>query len=321
METGTTTPLVKVVKVSAVMLTVILVWLFLFHYTQIALTTEQVADWLLPAVLLVAGIPLTALAVIVVDQRLFFLLAVGLSFAYLAFFPLSLYALLAIALVFFGFWRAYHHTQFELHNNIKFAPNSVLRSVASIILLSYLLVVSFNVYGSIAGQLALDKSGFYSRLSRAVTKGVLPIIERELPGFDPGLTLDDYLITSFSSTLIDYETLPVEQQQQYLAERREQLMASLGIAANGDEPLSKVTELAVEQKIAELVEGFEKKLLPISAVLPAVYALAIFSLLRLLSVVVGLVSQAGGVALFWLLRLSGFLRVTTVEILAEHVEI
>ncbi|MCL5435703.1 MAG: hypothetical protein M1275_01320, partial [Patescibacteria group bacterium] len=279
-------PYVKTAKLVFVSLLLAALWLGLFYATAAALTVGAYRDWLTPLILLVAALPMTALAAVVFGPKSYFLLSSVLSLASLPFFPRDLYALLGVALLFFGFWRAYHRAQFELHNNIKFAPSHIIRSVGSIVLLAFMLLLSFQVYDHVAMDIANDEAGFYARIANTVTKGVLPLVEKQIPGFEQDLTLDQFVVNGFAGSVPGLSDFSAEQRAAQIAEGRSELAKSLGIIVTGQEPLSQVVQLTVEAQIKEITDNFSRRGLPVSTLLPAVYALAIFSLLRILSVFV-----------------------------------
>lgn len=316
-----TLPYAKIAKLVFVALLLAASWLGLFYTAAAALTQGVYRDWLPPLLLLIAALPVTALATVVFGPKTYFFLSSALALASLAFFPVDLYALLGVALVFFGFWRAYHRAQFELHNNIKFAPSHIVRSIGSIVLLSFMLLLSFQVYDRVALDIANDESGFYARIADAVTKGVLPLVEKQIPGFEQNLTLDQFIVNGFAGSVPSLSDLGPEQRAAQISKSRSELARSLGIIVTGQEPLSQVVQLVVEAQIKEITDNFARRGLPISTLLPAVYALAIFSLLRILSFFVMLAAEVVNVALFWVLRITHFIRITTTQILAEQVEI
>jgi len=316
-----TLPYAKIFKLSVLGLFFAGGWLALFWFSNSALAEGAYRDWLTPIALLIIAIPLTALSAIAFGPKTYFLLTAALSFAFLGFFTPDFYALLGVALVFFGFWRAFHRAQFELHNNIKFAPSHIVRNVGSIILLAFMLMLSFQVYARVASDIANDEDGFYGRMANTVTKGILPIIEKQVPGFEQDLTLDQFIVNGLNKNFENNSELTPQLRQLELSASRSELSKSLGIAVSGQEPLSQVVLLVVEGQLKDLVANFERRGLPLVSLLPAVYSLAIFSLLRILSYFVGLAAQAVSVFLFWLLKATRFIRINTTQILAEQVEI
>lgn len=314
-----TLPYAKITKLVFTGLLLVFVWLVLFFYTGQALSAGLYQTWFIPAAIAATAIPVTALAAIVFGPVAYFILTIAVSFALLGFFPLNLYALLGVTLMFFGFWRAYHRAQFELHNNIKFAASHIVRNVSSIILLTFLMMVSFQLYAKISSDIAVDETSFFGRLADSVTRGVLPIVERQIPGFEPDMGLDQYIVNSFQTSLPNFDSLPLETKQDQIAQSRLQLADSLQISVTGQEPLSEVARLAVAAQIEAIVNSFDQRGLPLPALLPAIYALAIFSLLRIISYFVGLVAQIVGLSLFWILRASHFFHIVNAQILAERV--
>lgn len=316
-----TLPYAKILKLAVLGAFLAGAWLLLFWYSNAALAAGAYRDWITPISLLVFTIPLTALSTIAFGPKTYFLLTAALSFALLGFFPMDVYALLGVALVFFGFWRAFHRAQFELHNNIKFAPSHIVRNVGAVILLAFMLTLSFQVYAHVASDITNDDEGFYGRMANAVTKGILPMIEKRVPGFSQEISLDQFIVNGFNQSLESGIELSPEQRQLELSASRSELAKSLGIALSGQEPLSKVVQLVVEAQIKDLIGNFERRGLPLNSLLPAIYALAIFSLLRILSYFVDLAAQAVSVFLFRLLKITRFIRINTTQILAEQVEI
>jgi len=313
--------IIRTAKITIVAGTWAAAWLLALQTTHLAILLLSPLSLVAPALWLAAAVILTALAAAVLDPRLYFLVSAAISFSYLIFFPLTIYAVLAIALLFFGFWRSFHRSQFELHNNIKFAASPILRLVTSLMLATFMLVVAFEVYSVTAKDIAADEGAFYGRLSATVTRGVLPILERQLSGFDPGLSLDDYLIGSFSKNQLDLKSLPADLREQQLEQSRQEILGSLGIQARGDEKLSRIADLAVQARLKDWARALQERGLPLPIILPAIYALLIFYTLRVIAFFLGIVSRAFGAALFWILRKTGFLKVETVQILAERVTI
>jgi len=205
--------------------------------------------------------------------------------------------------------------QFGLHNNIKFDASHIIKKVSSIFLLILLLVVSFNIYANVAEELRVNPTGFFTKLSQQVTKGVLPIIERQLEDFEPDVSLDQFIVSGLRDSFLGFQDLSSDVRQQQVSQNRSAILEQLGITAAGNEPLADITQRAVEAKVSELVQPRFTWLVPI------VYALAIFSILRILMIFTVWMIQIWGTLLFLLLRKSGFLKITETEILAEHVEI
>lgn len=304
-----------VLKQISVAIVLFAIWSALLYETNQAILLRDYVYWISPIVLMIGLIPTLALATIVFQKKVFFIITYGFSLVYLLFFPINIYAVLAIAFLVFGFWRAYHRTQFELRNDIKFAPNSILKKVGSMIILVFLLVVSFNVYATISQELKVDPDSFYSRLSYTVTKGVLPVVERQFDNFRSEIPLDQYIANSFSETAADFDTLSKVEQSRIISEGRNRILDQFEINAAGTEPLSDITQRAVEARVKDLVQP------KYSWLVPLVFGLAIFSLLRILSVFVLLVAQVLGIFIFWILRKLRFIKITTTQITAEYVEI
>jgi len=304
----------RTIKLVVVGVALFVLWFFILQQISSAIALRNVAFWILPTVLVIVFLPVAALAAVVFGPRVFFVFTLGLSLGYFVFFPFNIFAVLAVALLFFGFWRTYHRTQFELHNNVKFAPYQIVSRVSRAIVMVLLLVIAFNVYAAIANDLATDETAFYERLAGLVTKGVLPFVERQLTDFNSAESLDQFIIEGLVRTVPEFEDLPPEEREAQIAQSRQRILRQFNIDASGVEPLSEVTERAIEGKLKELIQ-------PFSAVLPLVYGLAIFSLLRILGFFVELLARIWGIFLFWLLRKTQFLKVTTTQILAEHVEI
>lgn len=297
----------------------VLAWIMALFQTKQAVLARLPFAILSASLWLAGAVALTAVCSAAVNPKIYFALSVGLSFAYLLFFPLTAVAVLAIAVLFFGFWRSFHRAQFELANNIKFSPASILRGVSRMLLLTFMLVVSFQIYGQTASDIASDEGAFYANLAGSVTRGVMPILERQLPGFEPQITLDDYLISGFSRGVPEYSSLPAEMKEDRLSQSRRDLASALGITAvSGGEPLSKIAELAVGAKLSGLAESLKGRV-PLNVVLPAVWAVIIFFLLRILALVLDWAARFLGLALFWILRKLRFFKITTVQILAERI--
>jgi len=290
-------------------------WVFMLKYLQETIVLREYQYWLLPALLIIILIPVIALSAITLPKRVFLLLALGLSGAYLVFFPFDVIALPAVLTLFFGFWRAFHRAQFEQENNVRFAPNHLVKRVSSMMILVLLLVISANVYQSIAEEIRQDADAFYSRLARGVTKGVLPIVERQLTSFNAGQTLDEFIVEGFEENTPEFLAMSPEERAQQISASRERIVDQFGITATGREPLSDITQRAVEAQISELVSPRYAWLVPV------IYSLAIFSLLRILAVIGQLITQAWGIFIFWLMRKTEFIRITTTQIPAEKVEI
>jgi hypothetical protein len=316
-----TLPYIKLAKLGFVALLLAALWGSLFYFTNEACKLGVYRDWLTPLALLVLALPVTALAAVIFEPKSYFVLTSILALALLLFFPADIYGLLGVALIFFGFWRAYHRAQFELHNNIKFAPSHIMRSVGSMVLLSFILLLSFQVYDRVALDIANNESGFYARVANTVTLGVLPVVEKKIPGFERDLTLDQFIINGFAGSVPGLFELSQQQRMELIEQNRSELAKSLGIIVSGSEPLSQVVQLTVEAQIKDLVDNFVRHGVPIATLLPAVYALAIFSLLRILSGLVMWLAIAVNAVLFWILTITRFLRVTATQILAEQIEI
>ena len=289
-------------------------WAVILWQSQLVVSSISYVNWALPAAGLVLFMRFLALTAMILENRLYFILIAVLAFAYLLFFPINLYAVLAIACLLFGFWRAYFRVKFEMANHIKFGAHQIIRRASSMFMLAFLLVVSFNVLANVSEDLANDDSRIYSGLADMVTRGVLPIVERNLPGFHRALTLDQYIVNGFVNSIPQYQDLPPEVREGELAQSREQLLAYLHIQAVGSEPLTDIARRAVEIKLAEVLR-------PHAAFLPLIYGLVIFSLLRILAFFVEWLSLAFGALLFWILRKTEFLKITHTQIFAEHVEI
>ena len=305
----------RLIKIFVVIVVVFVLWYFTLQQIQNAIATNALLDIIAPTALLVIFVPFLTLSGIAFGARNFFIGSVILSSFYLLFFPIDIFALVAVVFLIFGFWRAYKRTQFGLHNNIKFDASHVIKRVSSIFFLVLLLVVSFNIYASVAEDLRADPSGFFTRLSQMVTKGVLPIVERQFEDFQPDVSLDQFIISGLTDSLPGFRDLPSSERLEQVSLNRSSILEQLGIAATGNEPLSDITQRAVETKVTELVQPKFTWLVPI------VYAMAIFSILRILMIFTVWIIQIWGSLLFLLLRKSGFLIVTETEILAEHVEI
>lgn len=305
----------RLIKLFIVTVTVFALWLFILQQIQNAIATNNVLDIIAPAALLVIFMPLLALSGIAFSAREFFIGSVILSFFYLLFSPIDIFALLAITFMIFGFWRAYRRTQFGLHNNIKFDASHIIKRVSSIFILILLLVVSFNIYANVAQELRTDSSAFFTKLSQAVTKGVLPVVERQFEDFQPDVSLDQFIVSGLTDSLPGFRELPSSMRMQQVSQNRSTILEQLGISATGNEPLSDITQRAVEAKVSELIQPRFIWLVPI------VYALAIFSILRVLMIFTIWITRIWGTLFFFLLKKSGFLKITETEILAEHVEI
>ena len=305
----------RIIKLAVIALAMAVLWFFALQQIQNAITTSDFLDIIVPAGLLVIFVPLLALSGIAFGAREYFAGSVILSSLYLLFFPINVFALLAIAFLIFGFWRSHRRVQFDLHNNIKFDASHIIQRVGSIFLLILLLIVSFNVYANVAKELRADPTGFFARLSQVVTKGVLPIIERQFEDFEPDVSLDQFVISGLTDSFPGFQDLSSSERLQQVSQNRSTILEQLGITAAGDEPLADITQRAVEAKVSELVQPRFTWLVPIA------YALAIFSILRILMIFTVWIIQIWGTLLFLLLRKSGFLKITETEILAEHVEI
>jgi len=292
-----------------------ILWILLLQQTAVAVTQHDYITWIAPIVLVIAFIPVAALAAVILDPRVYFVYSLALPFAYLLFFPSDIFAVLSITFLFFGLWRTFHRTAFELNNNIKFAPSHIMRRVSSIIILVILLTVAFNIYSRVSSEISQDPNGFYARLSNLMTRGILPVVERQLDNFNPNDTIDQFIVKGFTDTEPSFRDLPAEERQVEIEQSRERLLDQLGITAQGSDLLSDVTRKAIQERIREFSTP------NYLWVIPVIYALAVFSVLRLLSVVVRLIAQAWGMFLFWLLKKSNFFKISTTQILAEHVEI
>jgi len=305
----------KIIKQICIALALGAVWVLMLQYIDRAIEQRDAVTWILPAALFAVSVPLVALAAIAFSRRLYSVLAALLSGAYLIFAPVSVAALVAVIFLLFGLWRTYHRVRFEISNHIRFSSAPIIRRSSRMLTVAVLLAVSAIVYAAIHQVLIANPSAFYSRLARMVTKGALPIIERQLPNFNPADSLDQYIVEGFLQGSPEYRNLNIEERQQQVTLSRQSIAEQLGITAEGNEPLSDITERAVEAKVRELVQPRYQRFVPI------VYSLGIFSLLWILGIIVQLVAQVWGIFLFWLLRKSGFLHVTPTQITAEHVEI
>src|SRR3989344_1674398 len=301
----------KMLKLAAACVAYTGLWLLLLFMSGNFLKDSGVRDAILPAALLAGVIPFVTLAAIVISKRLFLAISFLLSVIALTAFPLNFYGLISVSVIFLGLWRAVARTKFELANNVKFTPSKIVSRVASVVLVAYLLAISVQVYSQIADRIAYDELGFYQPIAGGVTARALPIIERQLPGFHATSTLDEYLVESLrNSQPQNIQSVP----QADIDQSRAELLERLGISVSGQDPVADVIRSAIAIKLQELSAPYRQ-------FLPALYTLAIFSLLRLAGYVVTAVSLLWGAAVFWLLRMTKFLKVTTAQIMAEHVEI
>lgn len=301
----------KIIKQLVFAATLICLWFVVLQKSQLSLNSFDYLNWLVPAGLLAVFSPLLALAAAVMDKRWYLSVAAILALGYLLFFPVNFYAPLAIGFLFFGFWYIRFRARFELTSRIKFASSQLFKRVSGILVLVFLLLISFNVYSKVAQQIASDENGFFERLADSVTSSVLPIIERQLPGFNPQMSLDQYLLNSFSS---NGSTSSLASTPGQLEANRQQMLTSLGITGTGAEPLTDITRLAIETKINETVK-------PYARFVPLVYTFAIFSLLRILAIFVEWLGLFIGAALYSILQLSGFIKIIQTQVIAEKIEI
>jgi hypothetical protein len=307
-------PAAKLIKALAAAIAFLAVWLLALNFTEQALTLRRLPQIAWSTGLLVLFVPLAALCAAVLPRWWYLSLAAAASLGYLIFFPTTLYSVLAVLLFAFGFWQTYNRTHFELINNIKFAPQHIIRRASRTLLLVFMLAVTVNIYATVAHELTVDPASFYRQIADQVTRGVLPIVEKQLTGFQRNETLDQFIVRGFAESQPMFASLPETMKTEQIAASRQRILEQLGINASGTEPLSDVAQKAIEAQLKDLVE-------PYSAFLPLVYGLAVFSLLRILSIFLDLLAKAWGYFLFWALRRTRFLKITTTQILAEHVEI
>jgi len=91
----------KIVKLVVIAVVVFLLWFFTLQQIQNAIVSNDLLDIIIPAGLLVVFMPLLALSGIVFGAREFFVGSVVLSLFYLLFFPINIFALLAVAFLIF----------------------------------------------------------------------------------------------------------------------------------------------------------------------------------------------------------------------------
>jgi len=291
------------------------IWFFVLSQTALAIESRDYIHWIAPTALIIGFISILTLATVALGHRLYFVIAWILAAIYLVIFPINIFAGLVVVFLAFGFWRAYHRTQFELHNNIKFAVSRILKRVTSITFLVFLLVISFNIYANIADEIKTNSDAFYSRLSASVTKGVLPIVERQFEDFQAEEPLDQFIVKSLIESAPEFRDLPAEEQQKQISQSRQRILDQFGISAAGSEPLSDITQRAVEERVKVLVQSRYEWMVPV------VFGLAIFSLLRILSVIAGLIARVLGLFMFWILRKARFIKIISTQITAEQVQI
>lgn len=290
-------------------------WVFFVRELAVSIELRDYIYWIAPAILIIGLVPAAALAAIGLKRKIYMTIALALSFVHLIFFSVSVVAIVTVPLFFIGFWRVFERTRFEVSNHVKFPVSQIIKRSASALLLVVLLVVSVYVYTATSQELRQNPEAFYSRISRLVTKGALPIVERQLNDFNPSETIDEFIVSGFAESDPEFRQLAEADRQELITESRQRITDQLGISASGHEPLSDLTQRAIEARVSELLSTSYDWMVPI------IYTLAIFSLLWVLRIFGVLVIQAWGLFFFWLLRKSDFLHVTTTQIAAEHVDI
>ncbi len=289
-------------------------WMYLLSFTALATLRIEPERWYQPAIVLALLCPAAALAAVSASRRVYLAVAFLFSISYFLFFPPSLIASASALMLLVGLWRLYERAQFELTNHVKFSASALVGRTSSALIIAFLAAVSVGVYGIMQSRISSDPAAFWDGMANSITRRFLPVLERQIPGFVPDQSIEQYLLDSYRNGGVQSVQPPPEITPETLSAGQQELQRQLGVEVGRSETLSEVTRRAVSEKIDQWVK-------PYAAFLPAIYSLAIFSILRVVGIFIRYAAILWGVLFFKFLRAVRFVRLTKTEIVAERIDI
>src|SRR3989338_592534 len=199
--------------------------------------------------------------------NLLFITVYGLSLVPLFFFTRFswLYAA-ALLLLFLAGERGFSNVRREAENRISFAVSPLLHRGLSIILTVLSLVLALVYYVETGDRPVTDPSALLENPSSARLVQVIGphILKETLPGYKPGITVDEYLSARIQEEVgVDVAKIKPEEQRVLLDEARKKLSREAGVPVEPNDRIDDVFSRIVLGRAKGFIEPYAK-FLPIA---------------------------------------------------------
>jgi hypothetical protein len=197
---------------------------------------------------------------------------------------------------------------------VDFSIRRVTESGVNVIIYAFLILLALNIYHNTSEDFKSNPDGFYQALGHSAAKSARYISGGEGSGFDLNQSLDQYLEGETRRQVPNYDTIPQDFRDQYLEETKQEFFRQFNLQIPGDQPLAEVIATFAVNRVRESAEKF-------SALLPLIFTLIIFALLRTFSFVLRLLSLMFTWLIFKILYKIKFFRLSKAMIEVEKLEI
>ena len=321
-------------------------WIFLQQVFRVSFHESAQSGLTLGWILATVGVFVLLFSLVVVDavtisryRVIFFLMVVNALFVF-AGFGITLYSLGGLAVMIVAFLLLTEAIRREAKNQIHVRVFQSSENGLRTTVLLFTIALSFLYFGVVSmrpggSQKVLDDIG------RATGSAVNTAFQIQLPGYDPNITLDEYLLKvpeNFGGLLespagetsgqiseemrkqipgeglneqVIPEAVSEEMRAAEVAALRQAFNERLGIDAKGTEILSDVSMQIAQAQVDRFLGPYQKYL-------PPIMALSLFFLLGIFTPVFRLFIRAVSAALFFLLVRVKFIHI---EKESEHVEV
>lgn len=199
-----------------------------------------------------------------------YIAAVSAFVIYLIFFPKDAYVIAGgLSFVLLAIWFADRLLQ-EEKSRIDFSLRRILSSSLVIIVYAFLLLIGFNIYYNTAKSFKENPQEIYDRLGDAAVK-TLGNSKYFSDNTNPNQTLDEYISRRVEK---DNPNTPGLKPPNYLINQyKQELLARLGISAEGQETLGEIVARFSVEQMKDLGKRYER-------FFPLIFTLIILALLR-----------------------------------------
>ncbi len=260
----------------------------------------------------------------VVSNKLFLLLIVGVAaLTHFLFFPISLFSVISVILLILAFLYWKREIRLDLQSRLKFTPRRVVQAGLSTAIGLAILAVSFTYYGFLVSG-PNGSSRVVDSLVRGIADTINKILPTTYPEYKPSMTLDAFIagtsgisgagaagIGAGISEQIINEAVK-QAQGKALTEARQSFLDAFHIQANGTDTMDTVVQKIVRRQISQYVDPYVK-------FLPALFALALFFLLRIFTFLYKALIETFSTIVFTILKWMRFLSIEKIQVEAERV--